>query len=295
MQITITHETPLPMMRKAAAMILDLADHIEHELKMPVGQVVAQAAHLVDERQMPLPLAIPTPTPLQTAEAVAPTPVPIAPSPSMGAVLTPLAPAHPPIISAENLDSRGVPHDPRIHSSTRGITADGSWRKLRGVGDDMVASVEAEIGRYVRVGESYVRQAPGTPTPVPTPPAAPSSAAAELPPIVPEEPPVSNPVPTLVPPPPTVVPPPPPVAPIVPALAAAGPTPAASILDMPEPRDFNEFMTSIVMLMPHTINKAMLDACLAKAGLQQLTQLSADANSVKAVWTALKMAALGVN
>ena len=46
-----------------------------------------------------------------------------------------------------DLDSRGLPWDARIHSSSKNRNADGSWRKLRGVHEGFVNDVENELSR----------------------------------------------------------------------------------------------------------------------------------------------------
>lgn len=45
----------------------------------------------------------------------------------------------------DRLDKSGLPWDDRIHSSSRVKTADGLWRKKRGVDDATVTHVEAEL------------------------------------------------------------------------------------------------------------------------------------------------------
>ena len=65
-------------------------------------------------------------------------------SPHTVVVPTPPAASAPVPASAE-LDSAGLPWDKRIHSSSRAKVADGTWRKMRGVDDALVATVEAEL------------------------------------------------------------------------------------------------------------------------------------------------------
>lgn len=43
------------------------------------------------------------------------------------------------------VDSNGLPWDERIHASTKTTTADGAWKKKRGVDDETRAAVEAEL------------------------------------------------------------------------------------------------------------------------------------------------------
>lgn len=46
---------------------------------------------------------------------------------------------------APDFDSAGMPWDERIHASSRATVADGTWRKKRGVSDELVAEVETEL------------------------------------------------------------------------------------------------------------------------------------------------------
>lgn len=48
-------------------------------------------------------------------------------------------------INAPAADTSGLPWDERIHSRNKGLNADGTWRKKRGVDGAMVAAVEAEL------------------------------------------------------------------------------------------------------------------------------------------------------
>jgi hypothetical protein len=42
-------------------------------------------------------------------------------------------------------DARGMPYDDRIHASSKTTNKDGSWRYRRGVSDDVIAQVEAQL------------------------------------------------------------------------------------------------------------------------------------------------------
>lgn len=44
-----------------------------------------------------------------------------------------------------DVDSRNMPHDERIHASTKAKNADGTWRARRGVSPELVAQVEREL------------------------------------------------------------------------------------------------------------------------------------------------------
>lgn len=73
--------------------------------------------------------------PAPPSVASVPAPPDIAPE----ALATPSSPA-------PTVDSSGLPWDKRIHSSSKAVNADGTWRKLRGLNDAaLVARVEAEL------------------------------------------------------------------------------------------------------------------------------------------------------
>lgn len=50
-----------------------------------------------------------------------------------------------PVAGGSDLDSRGLPYDTRIHASSKATTKDGSWRYKRGITDEEIAKVEAEL------------------------------------------------------------------------------------------------------------------------------------------------------
>lgn len=84
---------------------------------------------------------------LEAMQAPKPTPAPHAPTPAdvFGSVAPPPAP---PLSDAAQvaLDKAGLPWDSRIHSSSKAINqTDGLWRSKRGVADDVVARVTAEL------------------------------------------------------------------------------------------------------------------------------------------------------
>lgn len=64
------------------------------------------------------------------------------------------------------VDARGLPWDLRIHSGNREMTSDGKWRKRRGVDDETVAAVEAELRGKATINP--VAPAPAAPLQVPT-------------------------------------------------------------------------------------------------------------------------------
>lgn len=66
--------------------------------------------------------------------------IPPAPMPD-----TPVATAVPSAPNLVDLDKNGIPWDERIHSSSRAKIADGSWKLKRGVDDNVVSTVKAEL------------------------------------------------------------------------------------------------------------------------------------------------------
>jgi hypothetical protein len=81
--------------------------------------------------------------------------------------------------TASNLDKAGLPWDERIHSSSRALTADGLWRKKRGVDDALVAQVESQLKQLMAlptpaaVSVAPVIAAPSVIASVPPPPPTP--------------------------------------------------------------------------------------------------------------------------
>lgn len=48
-------------------------------------------------------------------------------------------------LQAPGTDKSGLPWDERIHSGSKALTADGLWRKKRGVDDSLIAQVEGQL------------------------------------------------------------------------------------------------------------------------------------------------------
>ena len=165
----------------------------------------------------------------------APSPAPAAPT---AAVPAPPAPPAPPVIVpvVPKLDKNGFPWDQRIHSSSKGINEDGTWRAKRGVDKELVKTVEAELKQLMGIqlppqltAAQLIQQVPLPPiVSAPATPAPPVSAPATT--EVPPPPVVSSPATTEVPPPPPaaapsdVLAPPPTTAPSPTVAAASGMT-----------------------------------------------------------------------
>lgn len=121
------------------------------------------------------------------AEWVEPAPKPQASAPSAPVPPAPPAPPAPGTAPSESdssassstgsveLDKAGLPWDERIHSSSRNLVADGTWRRKRGVDESLVQTVEAELRSIPKAAGAGVPTAPSAPiAPVsaPVPPAA---------------------------------------------------------------------------------------------------------------------------
>jgi len=84
-----------------------------------------------------------TPEPTtETPAPAAPAPVPVAEVPSIVA-----EEAKPGI----DLDARGLPWDERIHAGTKSKTADGNWKKKRGVDAAVIEQVEQELTNLMAI------------------------------------------------------------------------------------------------------------------------------------------------
>jgi hypothetical protein len=80
---------------------------------------------------------------------------PAVPAPPAGGSVNP---------AGKQLDSRGLPHDGRIHSSPPTITDKGVWRKKRGLNDEaLVHRIETEL----RAGQAVPAPVASVPLPPP--------------------------------------------------------------------------------------------------------------------------------
>lgn len=93
-------------------------------------------------------------------------------------------------------DANGLPWDVRIHSGTRAVNADGSWRLRRGVDPELVETVEAELRALMASPVAQTPEqafgavvtcepSPVAPPPPPAPVADPEPAAPAVPPAPP--------------------------------------------------------------------------------------------------------------
>lgn len=167
------------------------------EQLQPAAPVAEPVGRLDPARVSPPPVPAPSTAaaaPLPTAPAEQQAGAPAAPSvprPPVPAAPTPPVPTAPVSTGspAPAVDSRGLPWDERIHSSSKATNADGSWRARRNMTDEQKAAVpgiEAEL--RARIGGKPVIAVPagaGATAIIIDPSAGQSVSAAPLPPVPP--------------------------------------------------------------------------------------------------------------
>jgi len=152
--------------RKAIAMIqafygIESDKHAEDDAYRRGMQAARNATAAAAVSSVPAPLAQPAATAPSTVvvepNQIAPgvpqvtsilTPAQPAPVlPTVPAATAPTAPAAPTThASGVAIDKAGLPWDARIHSSSKAINADGTWRKRKGLNDEgLVKRIEAEL------------------------------------------------------------------------------------------------------------------------------------------------------
>lgn len=159
------------------------AEQLSH---MSDGEREALSAFVLNFSAFPRVAAVPVAVdrrlgPLPTVEA--PSLEEAEPSPEQAfASVVPVAPALPPFPPAAldtlkalaNVDKGGLPWDERIHSSSKNFTADGNWRKKRGVDEALIAQVEAQLKQLMGLPSPEARPVASVPAPptvtVPAPP-----------------------------------------------------------------------------------------------------------------------------
>jgi len=221
--LQITPDTPKHMLKTMATVI-----------HMLVAQEPEPTAEPMMFEHQPLPDTLPADTPIYT-----PAQVTIPYTPELQAEAAAIADMMTP-----KVDSDGLPWDARIHSASRAINADGTWRQRRNVDPAVLDQVRAELKQTM-------------------------SASA---PLAPPPPPV-----VVTPPPPVA--PPPPVVPAPPAPAADGPQSQPSSSNAAPPVDPTGYVTLLTRLATDKANGALSDdfvnAAVAQLGLPTLASLVA--------------------
>lgn len=131
-----------------------------------------------------LPVAAAAPS--QSAPVVPPvssTPPPVPPAPAALPALVVPAPAVPAApstlaVGAPTFDSNGLPWDIRIHTGTRGVNKDGSWKARKNLDPNEKVRVEAELRGALAVNAALAPVAAPLPPAVPPAPLSPAQVAA---------------------------------------------------------------------------------------------------------------------
>lgn len=170
-----------------------------------LAALIALLGHLRGDEMSAMPATLQPPAPPAPPAATVPPPPPA----DQAAPAPPAPPASESLIETEaqraagagaapELDKTGLPYDARIHSSTKAVNNDGTWRNKRGVDPALLTSVTAEL----RAAAAPLADAPPAPpspeaafTPPqqpevqqpPAPPAPPADQAAPAPPAPPAD------------------------------------------------------------------------------------------------------------
>jgi hypothetical protein len=180
------------------------------------------------------------------------------------------------------LDVDNLPHDNRIHASTKTKNKDGRWKKKKGVDDATVARIETELRSIMNIPPAAPPAAmPAPVVPLPPAPSADTATAAPLPPAPLAE--VAAPLP------------PAPVAPAPPAAVAAPIAPAATTITT-----FSQLMGWVGPAMTSgrltgvKVEETMRALAIVDgSGVGQLALLAARPDLVPGAYTALVQAAGG--
>lgn len=231
---------------------------------LPLGAVAPSTAAAA-----PLPTA-PVAT-LATTSTTAPS-VPVPPAPPAHSQAAPTA-SGAALTNPVDLDKNGLPWDYRIHAESKAKIADGTWRKKRGVGLDMVGIVEDELRQLMGVPAGPAGVAPSAPLP----PAAPLVAPATIP----TAGPASLVAPVIVP--PTNGAPLPPSAP-----GAASSTPAAPSAAVEPKMQFVQLIGRTSAAIQYgKVTKEEVGACCVAHGVAALPLLASRLDLVPAVAAAI--------
>ena len=119
---------------------------------------VAAFAPATRGESVPLPPPLPAVPAAPVSASATPAVPPAVPAPPAGGSVNP---------AGKQLDSRGLPHDGRIHSTPPTITDKGVWRKKRGLNDEaLVHRIETEL----RAGQTVLAPVATPEASVPLPP-----------------------------------------------------------------------------------------------------------------------------
>lgn len=175
MQLTIDTLTDTPaQLSAAAAFLLELAGKPKTAV-LDAGKPASTAT---------------PPAPASANASESPSPAPAVPSDTPAASVS----AAEAVANAGSLDKAGFPWDSRIHTASKSVIGDGTWRKSPGVDKDLVIQVRAEWTNLVAQAKAEVppvpndAQADAPDSSVPPVPTGATAAVEETPPPVPAAP-----------------------------------------------------------------------------------------------------------
>jgi len=168
--ITLTDKDAVEYLYHFKASVTPQTDPIQLELPFPNAPSAAPVPSIVAAPVPPTVPEVPTDTSINLAAVFAqngPTTSPSVPPPAVpippANVVPPPPPAITPIIPTT--DKAGLPWDARIHASTKTMTAEGVWKKKRGVLPEVAEEVEKEMRKIQALPAPGAAPAPGTPLP----------------------------------------------------------------------------------------------------------------------------------
>jgi len=186
--------------------------------------------------------------------------------------------------SAATVDKDGIAWDGRVHSETRKLNADGTWRFRRNLDPNVKATVMAELvaAKQVPLPPAGGQSPDAVAGNVPVPPEAPP---------VPQQPVASNTVPTAPDAPVTL----PAALPVQPAVSVGVPDPPNAGVVPPPVNGFRELMTKInVARAQGKLSQDQVDAACRAANIEGVTALAAQPALVPAVDKELNVFLYGV-
>ena len=180
--ITINVELTAFKLRELSRSLSRIADGLEPVAVAPVavapvadpatifGGKPAESVEVPESPSATVSTVLPAPGPV-VIEGKAPVPPVVAPA---DIATTSMTTGTAPTVA---LDSEGLPWDGRIHASSKQfLVKGGGWKKKRGVDDETVATVEAELRQALAAGKPVLTDA-GAPLPPDTSLSAPSASA----------------------------------------------------------------------------------------------------------------------
>jgi hypothetical protein len=134
-----------------AAHTLSSTAKLQGDLPFPIAEPIPEPAAPGIAEPIPEPAAVFAPVPVPPVPQLVPAPpVPIVAATGPQLIIPPTVE-----IETPNLDKSGLPWDERIHSSTKGFTGNGLWRRKRGVSDSDYDYVTAQLHQLMNLPDPF--------------------------------------------------------------------------------------------------------------------------------------------